>query len=172
MEKEVTESEEHNDEVSLRGAKLAKHYLQDLLKSPNRGLLEHEIIIAVNNKVLNINKRDYSQNQRMTTFKGREKMYCKPEDINVKMQIIIDRFNEQCAYRNAIHKALAEFVFDFLDIHPFSDGNGRTIKCIIWYVLKSFQKLNHFHCLKYPSWCDIIDQKSYEFMYKWFEDMQ
>ena len=172
MEKEIVESEGHYDLKSLQGLKLARDFLQDLMCSSNRGLLEHEIIITINSKLLTLSRKMYSQSQRMTTFRGHMKIYCDPQEINSKMQIIIDRFNEKCFYQKTIHEALAEFVIDFLDIHPFSDGNGRTIKLIIWYVLKSFQKLKRFYCLSYPIWCDIVFQKSHKLLITWFHDMQ
>ena len=69
MEEEIINSEDHFGEESLKGAKQAKLYLEELLTYPDSGLLEHEIIITVNNKLLN-NKRGYSPYQRMTTYKG------------------------------------------------------------------------------------------------------
>ena len=44
MEKEIVESEGHYDMKSLQGSKLARDFLQDLMRSSNRGLLEHEIV--------------------------------------------------------------------------------------------------------------------------------
>lgn len=172
MEQDILESEEHFDNNSLQGAKRAKEYIETLLKSSDKGLLEHEIIIAVNSKLLLKKQYEYCLNQRMTTFKGIEKIYCDPKDIYCKMQIIIDRFNQKSFYGNNVFKALVEFVFEFLHIHPFADGNGRTIKFLVWYVMKSFNKMRHFFSLDYNTWCDIIHKKSYDSMLKWFENMQ
>ena len=120
MEKEILESEEHYDEVSLQGANQAKKYLEELLKFPDKGLLEHEIIITVNKKLLQNEKGSYCPNQRMTTYQGQNILYCHPEDIYSRMQTIVDRFNYRSLYRHQVLEALAEFVIDFLDIHPFS----------------------------------------------------
>ena len=120
MEKELLQSEEHYDEASLKGAKQAKKYIEELLQYPDKGLLEHEIIIAVNSKLLQIERSSYCPNQRMTTYQGQSILYCHPEDISSRMQIIIDRFNYKSIYRAQVLEALAEFVIEFLDIHPFS----------------------------------------------------
>ena len=172
MEEEILKSEEHLSEASLKGAKQAKLYLEELLNYPNSGLLEHEIIITVNHKLCNINKGAYSLNQRMTTYKGLELRYCNPDEIYHRMQISIDQFNETCCYRNAVYQALVDFVLGFFEIHPFSDGNGRTIKYLVWYVLKGFKKLNRFYCLDYDNWCDIIHQKCNDKMLRWLKSMK
>ena len=88
------------------------------------------------------------------------------------MQTAIDRFNEKAFYKHLVCESLAEFVFDFLEIHPFSDGNGRTVKFLIFYVLKGFQRINSFYCLEYPKWCEIIHHKSYKLILEWFRNMQ
>ena len=171
MEEEIINSEDHFGEESLKGAKQAKLYLEELLTYPDSGLLEHEIIITVNNKLLN-NKRGYSPYQRMTTYKGLELLYCNPQDIYHRMQISIDRFNETCFYRNTVYEALLDIIFDFLEIHPFSDGNGRTIKCLVWYVLRGFKKLYRFYCLDYDKWCEMIHKRSNDKTLRWLKSMK
>ncbi|KXJ23987.1 hypothetical protein AC249_AIPGENE25612 [Exaiptasia diaphana] len=95
MEFEIVRSEEHNDEQSLQGAKNAKQYLKELLNDPHAGLLDQEIIITVNNKLLGTKNNDYCLNERFTTYMGHLKVYCPPTDIEAKMQTIIDRFNRK-----------------------------------------------------------------------------
>jgi fido (protein-threonine AMPylation protein) len=145
-------------------------YLNELLKYPDRGLLEHEIIITVNYKLLQKQKGGYCENQRMASYNKHEIWYCDPKDIYSEMQLIIDRFNQKCTYRKQFFReALAEFVISFLGIHPFANGNGRTIKFLIWYVLKSFRKIKSFHLLDYNTWCKIIYHKSYDFLLEWLQ---
>ena len=172
MEHEILKSEEHFSEASLKGAKEAKVYLEELLSYPDSGLLEHEIIITVNKNLLRNNKGGYSPYQRLSTYKGLQKLYCNPQDIYNRMQIIIDHFNEKCYYHNSILESLTEFIFDFLEIHPFSDGNGRTIKFLVWYVLKAFNRLNSFHCLDYHIWCEIIHRNCYHQILSWLKSME
>ena len=146
-------------------------YLEELLKYPDRGLLEHEIIIAVNSRILQKQKGGYCENQRMTSFNKHEIWYCDPNEIYSKMQTIIDHFNQKCAYQKQVLEALAEFAISFLAIHPFGNGNGRTIKFLMWYVLKSFQRIKTFHLLDYNTWCKIVYHKSYDFLLKWLQNV-
>jgi len=109
MELDIVKSEEHFTEDSLEGAKLAKQYLDELLTFPNSGLLEHEIIINVNKKLLRSKKGGYSLHQRITSYKGNVKMYCEPVDIYCRMPSVIDRFNENSFYRLLVFESLADF---------------------------------------------------------------
>ena len=172
MEVEILKSEDHLEIESLQGAIQAKRYLEQLLTYADGGLLEHDIIKTINKKLFYSFKGQYSNHHRMTTYKGHVKIYCHPQEIYARMQTIIDRFNEKCCYQNTVSEALAEFVFDFLEIHPFSDGNGRTVKFIVWYALKGFKRLNTFYCLDYHLWCEIIHHNRYKSMLEWLENMQ
>lgn len=40
--------------------------------------------------------------------------------------------------KTEIIKRIADFHFDFLQIHPFVDGNGRTSRILAWYLFKYF----------------------------------
>ena len=146
-------------------------YLEELFKYPDKGLLEHEIIITVNNKLIQNQNGDYCQNQRMTTYKQHEIWYCHPDNIYSKMQTIIDRFNQKIIYHKQVLEALAEFVISFLAVHPFGNANGRTIKFLIWYVLKSFQKIKTLRLLDYNTWCKIIYHNSYDILLEWLKNM-
>ena len=172
IEREILNSEEHFDQSSMQGAIEAKKYLEELLNYPDKGLLEHEIIISVNNKLLQNEKLcAYCTNQRMTTYQGQEIWYCDPADIHSRVQIIVDRFNHKCTYCCQVLEALAEFVLSFLGVHPFSNANGRTIKFLIWYVLKSFYQVKTFYTISYSTWCSRVYQKSQDSLLDWFQTM-
>lgn len=172
MEEEIINSEDHFDNESLEGAKAAKQYLDELLTYPEKGLLDHEIIITVNQKLLRKKKTTgYCSNPRLTTYRGTVKFYCDPEEIGPNMQIIIDRFNHQSTYNKSVRQALAYFVIDFLQIHPFANANGRCVKFLIWYILKSFENIQFLNMLDYITWCEIVHQKSYDCMLKWLSSI-
>ena len=64
----------------------------------------------------------------------------KPEEIPTKMYELISRVNRWqrhklnlTAHQNIA--AIADFYFDFETIHPFVDGNGRTGRAIVFYLM-------------------------------------
>ena len=50
-------------------------------------------------------------------------MYMHYNNINFALQILIDNYNDRRITKT-------EFFKRFLEIHPFEDGNGRTVKIL------------------------------------------
>ena len=65
--------------------------------------------------------------------------FASPEETPSKMTDLINWFREKCAQKefNAIFLA-AEFHYKFIRIHPFDDGNGRTARILMNFILMKF----------------------------------
>ncbi len=77
-----------------------------------------------------------------------------------KMQVLIDWTNEQFA-KQAIHSLiiLAHFIYEFLSIHPFQDGNGRLSRLLTTLLL--LQKDYFF--IQYVSFENLIESTKKEY---------
>lgn len=62
-----------------------------------------------------------------------------PEDVAILLDNLIYQFN-QCAADETINKLtlIAAFLLDFMCIHPFNHGNGRTSRLILNFLLKKY----------------------------------
>ena len=84
----------------------------------------------------------YCNNPRITQFQGELYHYQQPDDMQEAVCVLLDRFNS--AYMQSINsgllslfKCVAWLVFELLDLHPFSDGNGRLCRLLSSYVLST-----------------------------------
>jgi len=95
------------------------------------------------------------------------------------MQILIDQYNhrwfvinkvKKTDYRKAFEELIhlvAWFVYMFLELHPFGDGNGRTIRLLYTYIMESFGvslPVTPLWCSDktssskhYEQWCDLLE---------------
>ena len=81
---------------------------------------------------------------RMTTFQGVKHYYRNPISMEVALQTLLDHFNTLIdSYRYSLPDMLCVlgwFTYNFLDLHPFSDGNGRLTRIIVTHIF-----LYYFH---------------------------
>ncbi|XP_067042638.1 uncharacterized protein [Acropora muricata] len=87
--------------------------------------------------------------RRITEFKGEIYEYPCPEDMTNAVNKILDKYNslfDRCTkqrldeydnYYN-LFKLCAWLLFELLDLHPFSDGNGRLCRILGSYLLSFF----------------------------------
>ena len=153
-------------EHELSGLEQAYSYLHNLVNDENSGLLDHEIICEVHERVMQETPRQgYSKCQRVVEYKGQVHFYCLPEIINVEMTMLLDEFNSKwwkikTKTRNvhSLASLISSFLVRFLRIHPFGDGNGRTARLIAVYILESFGISRPLLILNedYESWCNIF----------------
>ncbi|XP_031549884.1 uncharacterized protein LOC116287353 [Actinia tenebrosa] len=95
----------------------------------------------------------YSNNPRVTLFRGETYHYQQPDDMQEAVCLLLDRFNslftdsmsktDEVEKLQGIFKSVAWLVFELLDLHPFSDGNGRLCRLLCSYVLST--------CTPFPS---------------------
>ena len=84
----------------------------------------------------------YCNNPRITQFQGELYHYQQPDDMQEAVCVLLDRFKS--VYMQSINsgllslfKCVAWLVFELLDLHPFSDGNGRLCRLLSSYVLSA-----------------------------------
>ena len=169
-------SVEEQETLNLRDA----HFC--LLSKGEDGLLEESMLREVNEIILRKLPRHnrytkagkYCNNPRVTQFQGKIYYYQQPEDMQEAVCTLLDRYNslitqsinetDETDRLLSIFKSIAWLVFELLDLHPFSDGNGRLCRLLCSYVLSTYTPFpspiynssNYMHALiaarksKYP----------------------
>jgi len=171
INKNILLSEDHELTPSnVKCINQATTYLQTLVNDENAGLLAHELFFTVNGKVRGKSCHDYSTYKRCCEWNGIVHEFEDPKTIEHTMQLMMDDFNnkfwkykQQKRFNQSyIALLLSKLSIDYLRIHPFGDGNGRTIKCILNYILLSlhFQTMD-FSNIPYMEWCKIIYEHNY-----------
>ena len=105
-----------------------------------------------------------STNPRVTEFNGDIYHYPTPEDMESAVSNLLDKYNflfDSCTKGESglkdfddfysLFKTCAWLLFELLDLHPFSDGNGRLCRILCSY---SLSKLNPFPTPIYNVWTD------------------
>ena len=89
----------------------------------------------------------YCNNPRLTPFQGELYYYQQPKKMQESVCVLLDRFNSLFTQSKNnlpdIFKSVTWLVFELLDLHPFSDGNGILCKLLCSYV--------HSTCTPFPS---------------------
>ena len=172
----LLESEGHSfrhviqNQAALRRASLYLDTLCGYAAPEFAGLIEHELFFEVNRLVLNQKYTPrYSLLRRATMMYGSFCFYQPPEDLYEQMQWMIDRYNHDLMNKEKDPALTLTFmIMTFLRLHPFGDGNGRTMKLILWYILKSrFGLVDQLHFLPYEQWCSLLHNKQFHELYQW-----
>ena len=120
------------------------------------GLLEIGLVKDIHRLILNgielpknsTKPGEFSKKDRVTCFRGEIYEYAKPKDLELKVQTLLDRYNDLIAHcvkeeenlEEQIYKMFktcAFLLFELLDLHPFCDGNGRLCRLLCSYALQS-----------------------------------
>lgn len=136
----------------------AYQYLKELLADKkDKSLLAPAILQGAHSIILkdiDIQQRtragEFSNLPRKTEYKGEVYNYnqrYKDQTTEECVQLVIDRYNPLIEHAKGCQdqkkkventfKAAAYLVFEMLDVHPFSDGNGRLCRLLASYVLGS-----------------------------------
>ena len=111
------------NEVNLRRLTPAYIFKKTFLTTSNNNLyLTLDSLIEINNIILN----KHTQKLRQTQVKplAYNFQYMHFSKIETNLQSLIDRFNDRQLTKT-------KFLKEFLDIHPFLDSNGRTVKVLM-----------------------------------------
>ena len=105
---------------------------------------------------------EMSNRPRVTKFKGEIYHYANPDDMESTVINLLDKYNflyDSCIKEKgglnedinvySLLKTCSWFLFELLDLHPFSDGNGRLCRILSSY---SLSKLNPFPTPIYNVW--------------------
>ena len=154
----------------------AYEYLLEKIKreelSSDYGLMESSLLKQTHRLLLesieakgNTKAGEFSDQPRYTIYKGEKynyPHYPKPGEMENAVSEILDKYNNRfslctqyglkdCEDVYYLFKKCAWLLFELLDLHPFSDGNGRLCRILCSY---SLSKLNPFPTPVYNVWTD------------------
>nr|BDX27600.1 MAG: hypothetical protein [White spot syndrome virus]BDX27760.1 MAG: hypothetical protein [White spot syndrome virus]BDX27920.1 MAG: hypothetical protein [White spot syndrome virus]BDX28082.1 MAG: hypothetical protein [White spot syndrome virus] len=161
----------NNDSTSIEELEVlniykAINHLENILKL-NKGekiiLMDVETMILETHKILmkgilpKGKNGSFSTCVRFAVNKNNEQHYypvfeTEKEAFN-SIQNLVDYYNEIVAHTNdqiKIIKACAYFMYNFLTLHPFNDGNGRTARLLYSFLLKGNGIVPHFSPITHP----------------------
>ena len=111
---------------------------------------------------------EMSNTPRVTKFKGEIYHYANPDDMESTVINLLDKYNflyDSCIKEKgglnedinvySLLKTCSWFLFELLDLHPFSDGNGRLCRILSSYCLS---KLNPFPTPIYNVWTNLCKE--------------
>ena len=106
-----------------------------------------------------------------TVYNGEKHIYPSPEHLETHLQSICDAYNK-AIFRDVqpTTALVAWLIFNFLSLHPFHDGNGRTARVLAAYCLDGVVVQNWVDAIvtvrktvdliSFPIWCDTSPLES------------
>ncbi|MGH8475559.1 MAG: Fic family protein [Methylococcales bacterium] len=180
----VTEHKDNvvTDELSDRG-KAVKSIIEAYLWAltlDRRSFIDLDLVLEIHSRMFVTTKPQIAGRTKAIEVAirggGYDVMTLSPTKTIVFLKSICERTNERL--ENAVRFAeepllliVAEFILDFLAIHPFEDGNGRTARLLSTYLL---ERCGYHFARFYPLDNVILESRSeyYEALYRaqkdWF----
>ena len=153
-------STEERETINLR---IAYEYFADISREADKeisselhGLVECSILRESHKRILegvelpngNTKPGKFSDKPRITEFKGELYEYQNPQDMEKAVATVLDHHNSlldsvksepnEITRVYDLFKTCAVLLFELLDLHPFSDGNGRLCRLLCSYCLSVF----------------------------------
>ena len=138
-------------------------------EASNYGLIEssllketHRILMQGTSNPRSTASGKFTNERRYNEFSGKRYYYQQPEDMEKAVDKLLDKYNvmfDLCTRDGLeefddfyyLFKTCAWLLFELLDLHPFSDGNGRLCRILCSY---SLSKLNPFPTPVYNVWTE------------------
>lgn len=136
-----------NEEIANRATAIKNIYRTYIwvLSRKMDPLISYDFILDLHHRMFQETRHDTAGKlkQERVTIKGAgyEVATLPPEKTEEFLRVLCERFNRkfdlaQRYSETSMFLATAEFVLDFLAIHPFTDGNGRTARLLSTYLLE------------------------------------
>lgn len=152
----------------------AVDYVEDLLKNTDRGYLQLNIVEDISRLVLGTKTNTFSEKERMISYKGLQKKCPPPVNLEKKLDELIVQFNLS-RHKNDTDKmlvAVIKFFIDFLSLHPFKDGNGRTARVIFSYIYKCLYGIHFTFPFAMRLLCFFDDQYVFDRLYCYVKNVK
>ena len=132
-------SEDTTSPLEISNVHCAYQYLRELGQCDQelKGYLTIDIIKDVHKLVLN---NIHPKAGQFCLHKRRAGDHFYPlfetdDEWEYQIQLVLDRYNSDVFYNKVSIQTVTYLVFDLLSLHPFPDGNGRTVKLLANYVV-------------------------------------
>ena len=129
-------------EVVDQGRPLTENFIRELHKLILKEPYEIDTVSPdglPTKKTINVGSYKTSPNH-VKTVTGEIFRFATPEETPVKMHDLVKSYNEKSKEEGVNPIILAaRFHYDYIRIHPFDDGNGRTARILMNFILLSFK---------------------------------
>lgn len=164
--KDALEIKGHNEAISwvFEMVKGERPLTENFIRELHSLLLEESYKASQNEKGEIVPRKIHSGKYKTTpnhvqTVTGEIFYFATPEETPAKMHDLLVWYNNKTQEETANHLLIAaEFHYRFIRIHPFDDGNGRTARILMNFILlfygyppviiKTEDKLNYFAALR------------------------